>query len=374
MTATEQSIELARAAARAASDKLAQDVTAIDVSERLAITDIFFIASAATERQVNAIADGIEDELHKFDLRPVRREGRSSGRWVLLDYADIVFHIQHEEDRVFYALERLYGDCPVVDLQLAAAIPPPRPSTKLLRLTLSPAKAQEWRLLNDGCHAPGHSSCSPPALAGGLFFGDTDARPGMRRDASKGKLTFRLDDVGTLQARRAAALLAGKLVSAGERSGPVRIVSSDLARAPVHGAGTWPADRREVVGGQTAARNLWWGLGGPDVRGNQQRLPGGDPPVAARRAGHPCRWGRDPRGGGRAHGRGHPGCRLIPARGGTLVVATHGGATRVALAKILGLPEAPVANLVRAVQLPLVPRGSIGRQPPARGIGALAVA
>ncbi|PYI38181.1 ribosome silencing factor [Arthrobacter psychrolactophilus] len=128
MTATEQSINLARAAARAASDKLAQNVTAIDVSERLAITDLFFIASGATERQVNAIADGIEDELHKFDMRPVRREGRSSGRWVLLDYADIVFHIQHEEDRVFYALERLYGDCPVIDLQLAESDPSAKPA------------------------------------------------------------------------------------------------------------------------------------------------------------------------------------------------------------------------------------------------------
>lgn len=123
MTATQQSIDLARAAARAASDKLAQDVTAIDVSERLAITDIFFIASAPTERQVNAIVDGIEDELHKFGLRPVRREGRSGGRWVLLDYADIVVHVQHEEDRVFYALERLYGDCPVIDLQLSESDP-----------------------------------------------------------------------------------------------------------------------------------------------------------------------------------------------------------------------------------------------------------
>ena len=123
MTATQQSIDLARAAARTASDKLAQDVIAIDVSERLAITDIFFIASAPTERQVNAIVDGIEDELHKFDLRPVRREGRSGGRWVLLDYADIVVHVQHEEDRVFYALERLYGDCPVIDLQLAESDP-----------------------------------------------------------------------------------------------------------------------------------------------------------------------------------------------------------------------------------------------------------
>lgn len=123
MTATEQSIEVVRAAARAASDKLAQDVIALDVSERLAITDIFFIASAATERQVNAIVDGIEDELHKFGMRPVRREGRSGGRWVLLDYADIVVHVQHEEDRIFYALERLYADCPVVDLQLAESDP-----------------------------------------------------------------------------------------------------------------------------------------------------------------------------------------------------------------------------------------------------------
>lgn len=119
MSASEHSIEVVRAAAKAASDKLAEDLIALDVSDRLAITDIFFIASASTERQVNAIVDGIEDELHKFGLRPVRREGRSGGRWVLLDYADIVVHVQHEEDRVFYALERLYADCPVVDLQLA---------------------------------------------------------------------------------------------------------------------------------------------------------------------------------------------------------------------------------------------------------------
>ena len=135
MTATEQSIELVRAAARAASDKLAQNLIAIDVSERLAITDIFFIASAATERQVNAIVDGIEDELHKFDLRPVRREGRSGGRWVLLDYADIVVHVQHEEDRIFYALERLYGDCPVIDLQLSAS----DPSVKSAELPTDPS-------------------------------------------------------------------------------------------------------------------------------------------------------------------------------------------------------------------------------------------
>ncbi|AXJ09390.1 ribosome silencing factor [Arthrobacter sp. PM3] len=118
MTATDSSITTARHAARAASEKLAEDIVALDVSERLALADVFLIASAPSERQVNAIVDGIEDELAKFEQKPVRREGRSGGRWVLLDYSDVVIHVQHEEDRVFYALERLWKDCPVVDLQL----------------------------------------------------------------------------------------------------------------------------------------------------------------------------------------------------------------------------------------------------------------
>lgn len=121
MSATESSIDIARTAARAASDKLADDIVAIDVSERLAITDVFLIASASNERQVNAIVDGVEEELAKSGLKPVRREGRSEGRWVLLDYATVVVHVQHEEDRVFYALERLWKDCPAVDLQLPEA-------------------------------------------------------------------------------------------------------------------------------------------------------------------------------------------------------------------------------------------------------------
>ena len=118
MTATDSSITTARNAARAASEKLAEDIVALDVSERLALADVFLIASAPSERQVNAIVDGIEDELAKFDQKPVRREGRSGGRWVLLDYSNVVIHVQHEEDRIFYALERLWKDCPVVDLQL----------------------------------------------------------------------------------------------------------------------------------------------------------------------------------------------------------------------------------------------------------------
>ncbi|MFJ2661012.1 ribosome silencing factor [Arthrobacter koreensis] len=123
MSATESSMSIARTAAKAASDKLADDIVAIDVSERLAITDIFLIASASNERQVNAIVDGVEEELAKEGLKPVRREGRSEGRWVLLDYATVVVHVQHEEDRVFYALERLWKDCPSVDLLLPDSKP-----------------------------------------------------------------------------------------------------------------------------------------------------------------------------------------------------------------------------------------------------------
>jgi ribosome-associated protein len=119
VSATEQAIELARTAAKAAADKLAENIVAVDVSERLAITDIFVIASAETERQVNAVVDNIEDELIvQLDRRPVRREGRSEGRWVLLDFGDVVVHVMHSEDRAFYALERLWKDCPVVDLGL----------------------------------------------------------------------------------------------------------------------------------------------------------------------------------------------------------------------------------------------------------------
>ncbi|MDQ4492332.1 ribosome silencing factor [Sinomonas sp. ASV486] len=122
MSATEQAIELARTAAKAAADKLAENIVAVDVSERLAITDIFVIASAESERQVNAVVDNVEDELMvQLDRRPVRREGRSEGRWVLLDFGDVVVHVMHDEDRAFYALERLWKDCPVIDLGLDGA-------------------------------------------------------------------------------------------------------------------------------------------------------------------------------------------------------------------------------------------------------------
>ncbi|MFP8882536.1 MULTISPECIES: ribosome silencing factor [Streptomyces] len=117
MTATDRSIELINAAAQAAADKLAHDVVAYDVSDVLSITDAFLLASAPNDRQVKSIVDEIEERLQKEKgVKPVRREGERDGRWVLLDFVDIVVHVQHSEERVFYALERLWKDCPEIDL------------------------------------------------------------------------------------------------------------------------------------------------------------------------------------------------------------------------------------------------------------------
>ncbi|KLO62736.1 ribosomal maturation protein [Dermacoccus sp. PE3] len=121
MTATDRSIELTQAAAQAAADKLATSIVALDVSDQLAITDTFVIASAESERQVNAIVDAVEEALLPLGSKPVRREGRASGRWVLIDFGDIVLQAFHEEDREFYDLERLWQDCPVIELDLDEA-------------------------------------------------------------------------------------------------------------------------------------------------------------------------------------------------------------------------------------------------------------
>jgi ribosome-associated protein len=116
VTASERAVTLARAAADAALDKLATDVLIIDVSERLVITDCFLLASAPSERQVAAIVDEIEERLRGLGAKPARREGVADGRWVLLDYLDVVLHVQHQEERIYYALERLWKDCPVIAL------------------------------------------------------------------------------------------------------------------------------------------------------------------------------------------------------------------------------------------------------------------
>lgn len=121
MSATDRAKELALVAAQAAADKLARDIVVLDVSDQLVITDAFVIASAPNERQVQSIVDEVELKLREAGAKPARREGEREGRWVLLDYVDVVIHIQHSEERTFYALERLWKDCPVIPFEDAHA-------------------------------------------------------------------------------------------------------------------------------------------------------------------------------------------------------------------------------------------------------------
>jgi ribosome-associated protein len=116
MTAAPGAVELAIAAAEAAADKLAHHIQAFDVSDRLVITDVFVLASAPNDRQVKSIVDAVEDRLRELGAKPAAREGQHEGRWVLLDYSDIVVHVQHAEERTFYGLERLWKDCPQIPL------------------------------------------------------------------------------------------------------------------------------------------------------------------------------------------------------------------------------------------------------------------
>jgi ribosome-associated protein len=114
--ASERALELALAAAQAAADKKADDIVILDVADQLVITDAFILASAPNERQVLSIVDAIEEQLLLLPekAKPLRREGERAGRWVLLDYVDIVVHVQHTEEREFYSLDRLWKDCPRV--------------------------------------------------------------------------------------------------------------------------------------------------------------------------------------------------------------------------------------------------------------------
>lgn len=123
MTASEQALAMARVAVAAAADKKAQNIVVLDVSEQLVITDCFVIASAPNERQVQSIVDEVEEKMRLHGVKPTRREGAREGRWVLLDFVDVVVHVQHSEERGFYGLDRLWKDCPSVDFPEARVEP-----------------------------------------------------------------------------------------------------------------------------------------------------------------------------------------------------------------------------------------------------------
>ena len=116
MTATPRAVELVETAALAAADKLAENIIAYDVSEQLTITDAFLLCSASNDRQVKSIIEEIELRMRQAGAQLVRREGEREGRWVLLDYLDVVIHVQHAEQRTYYALERIWKDCPQIPL------------------------------------------------------------------------------------------------------------------------------------------------------------------------------------------------------------------------------------------------------------------
>ena len=119
MTATARAIEIANIAGAAALDKLGENLVALDVSEPMPLTDIFMLVSGRSERQVGAIADEIEEKLLEAGVKTLRREGKTLGRWILLDFGDIVCHVMHEEDRMYYSLERLWKDGIPIQLELA---------------------------------------------------------------------------------------------------------------------------------------------------------------------------------------------------------------------------------------------------------------
>ena len=118
MSATEHSLSIAHTAAQAAFDKQATDIVLLDVSEHLVITDLFLICTAQNQRQVGAIVDAIEEVLDAKGIEPIRREGEREGKWVLLDYFDVVVHVQQAEERSLYDLERLWRDCPHVPIDV----------------------------------------------------------------------------------------------------------------------------------------------------------------------------------------------------------------------------------------------------------------
>jgi len=118
VTATEHARQLLAIAAAAADSKQGADLVALDVSGPLPLTDVFLLVTGRNERNVVSIASEIEDKLIESGAKPLRREGRSEGRWILLDFGDLVVHVFHEEDRMYYSLERLWKDCPVIPIDL----------------------------------------------------------------------------------------------------------------------------------------------------------------------------------------------------------------------------------------------------------------
>ena len=299
MTATDHAVELVVAAARAASDKLAQQIIAFDVSEQLAITDAFLLASASNDRQVRSIVDEVEDKLREIGAKPIRREGERDGRWVLIDYGEIVVHVQHEEERQFYALERLWRDCPTIPLPADVTAH----ADRVVDLVL-------------------------------LRHGRTDWNAARR---IQGQADSQLDDLGHAQAEAVAPVLAALA--------PAAVWSSDSDRARSTASYVASALRPHADLRRPAARVLPRpprGAAPPRVRG---RGPGGVRRVRPRQLGRRPRR-REARRGRRPHDRrAHRGRRPPYPSDGVALVVSHGAAIRTAVAALLGWPSEDALTL-----------------------------
>ena len=116
MAAGKSVINLAQVAAEAIAEKLGVDIIAIDMTEQMVLSEVFLIATGSNEIQVDAIADGVFKAMAEIGEKPIRREGK--GQWILLDYSDLVVHIQSADLRRYYMLDRLWNDCPVIPLDI----------------------------------------------------------------------------------------------------------------------------------------------------------------------------------------------------------------------------------------------------------------
>ena len=124
MTATSHALDLVQVAARAADSKQGDDIVALDVSGPLPLADAFVLVTGRNERNVQAIASEVEERMIEAGAKPLRREGRAEGRWILIDFGDVIVHVFHEEERLFYSLERLWKDCPVIPIELESNVGP----------------------------------------------------------------------------------------------------------------------------------------------------------------------------------------------------------------------------------------------------------
>ena len=120
MAVGSRTIELTKIAAAALADKLGDEIVAIDLSEQLVLNQVFLLVTGSNEPQLQALSEGVQRKLAEAGEKPVRKEG--SGSWILLDYTDLVVHIQSTELRNYYMLDRLWNDCPKIELGLAKAV------------------------------------------------------------------------------------------------------------------------------------------------------------------------------------------------------------------------------------------------------------